>query len=554
MLQAVGTYFCHNSALAKAMLSFLLWSAIGLTLRAEVSFRNDVMPVISKSGCNAGACHGNANGKAGFKLSLRGESPNSDYHALTHDQFGRRTDAFDPGQSLILLKATAQIAHEGGQRFRKDSEEFKLLVQWIKEGLKNDTDTAVQLTHLEATPSTLYLFDPATSAQIQVTATFSDGVKKDVTRWAVYESANGLAKISPSGLAEKNGFGETTILVRFLEKQAPVRLAFVPPRPDFKWNKPVENTYIDRFIFSKLKALKINPSEVASDGVFIRRAYLDLLGSLPPPQAAQMFVKAKGANKKRALLINDLLARSEFADFWALKWSDLLRNEERLLDRKGVERFHGWVRQSIAENKPLDVFARELISARGSTYENPAANYYRANRDPISRAEAAAQVFLGTRLQCAQCHNHPFDQWTQNDYYDWASVFSRVQYKVIENRRRDSNDGHEFKGEQIIYLGGKSEIKNPRTGKTARARFLGMDQVFTGNESVDELKALSNWLVSTNNQRFAQVQVNRIWFHLMGRGIVDPVDDFRATNPASHPELLEAMTKDFIAHGYDLVI
>jgi hypothetical protein len=280
-----------------------------------------------------------------------------------------------------------------------------------------------------------------------------------------------------------------------------------------------------------------------------------------------------------------------------LKWGDLLRAEERLLDRKGIETFHRWIRQGIAEHKPIDQFVRELIAARGSTYQNPEANFYRAIRDPMARAEAVAQVFLGTRLQCAQCHNHPFDRWTQDDYYDWAGLFARVNYKVLENRRRDNNDGHEFKGEQIVYVANKGEVKNPRRGKAAEPRFLGERDGLsaakarstgptererasqspisnrlafrtdgtvshsasahaTRNVESDpdrgELNALAAWLTSPDNPLFARAQVNRIWFHLMGRGIVDPIDDFRATNPASHPALLDALAADFVKHNFDL--
>jgi hypothetical protein len=282
----------------------------------------------------------------------------------------------------------------------------------------------------------------------------------------------------------------------------------------------------------------------------VRRAYLDLLGILPTAGEARAFVADERADK-RSRLVERLFARPEFADFWALKWADLLRAEERLLDRKGIEAFQRWLRQGIAENKPLDRFARELIAARGSTYQNPAANFYRAIRDPVARSEAVAQVFLGTQLHCAQCHNHPFDQWTQDDYYDWADVFARVGYKVLENRRRDNNDGHEFKGEQIVFVANRGEVKNPRTGKTAHPWFLGLKKPLADDPD-DELAALAAWITSPDNPFFARAQVNRVWFHLMGRGIVDPIDDFRATNPASHPALLAALTADFVKHGFDL--
>jgi hypothetical protein len=246
-----------------------------------------------------------------------------------------------------------------------------------------------------------------------------------------------------------------------------------------------------------------------------------------------------------------LLKRPEFADYWALKWSDLLRNEEKQLDRKGVQTYHNWIRQAIAVGKPLNEFARELIAARGSTYAEPAANYYRALRDPLLRAEATAQVFLGIRLQCCRCHNHPFDQWTQNDYYELAAFFPRIQYRIVENNRKDKFDQHEFDGEQIVWLDRSSEVKHPRTGQTMLPKFLGYSGASVG-EQEDRLQALADWVASPANPFFARTQVNRIWFHLLGRGLVDPDDDFRATNPPSHPELLDELSRDFAAHQFDL--
>jgi hypothetical protein len=296
--------------------------------------------------------------------------------------------------------------------------------------------------------------------------------------------------------------------------------------------------------------MRLNPSGVSADHEFIRRAYLDLLGLLPTAEEARQFVADKDS-QKRSKLIDQLLERPEYADLWALKWSDLMRNEEKSLDRKGVQAFHSWIRQSFAENKPLDQFARELIAARGSTYANPPANYYRANRDAVTRAETTAQLFLGSRLSCAKCHNHPFERWTQDDYYDWASLFARIDYKIIENKRRDESDKNEFVGEQIVFLNEKNEVKNARTGNDAKPRFLGVTKS-TVPADEDRLIALANWLGSADNEMFVRAQVNRIWFHLMGRGIVDPVDDFSVNNLPSHPELLDALAADFVKHKFDV--
>ncbi|MCI0534966.1 MAG: DUF1553 domain-containing protein [Verrucomicrobiales bacterium] len=563
-----------------ALLWFITSTLLGPPAHAaEVSFRNDVMAVLSKAGCNAGACHGNANGKAGFKLSLRGEDLEFDHNALTRDQFGRRINPLSPEESLILLKPTTRVAHEGGKRFTQNSDEYKTLRAWIANGARMDPADTPRLLKIEVSPEEKILMAPARTLQLRVLATFSDGAQRDVTQIAVYEPASPLAKVSADGLVTSDNHGETTVLVRYLQSQVPVRLAFIPERPGFAWKETPQHNYIDEHVFAKLRRLQINPSALCPDEIFMRRAYLDLLGLLPTAGEARAFVSSK-QRSKRARLIDQLLQRPEFADFWALKWADLLRVDERPLDQKGMQSFHRWIRQSIATNKPLDQFARELIAARGSTYLHPEANYYRANRDAVTRAEATAQVFLGTRLQCAQCHNHPFDRWTQDDYYSWAAVFGKVQYKVLENRRQDSNDSHEFKGEQIVYVAPKGEVKHPKTGKAAAPRFLGVfgtpaectapnpqpkdparnvslrntrpsSRFAPVEQPTDELALLASWIASPQNPFFARAQVNRIWYHLMGRGIVDPIDDFRATNPASHPALLDELAEDFIRHKFD---
>jgi len=520
----------------------------------EVSFRRDVMAVLSKAGCNLGTCHGNKNGKGGFLLTLRGQDPDADFKTLTRDQFGRRVNLLEPDASLVLLKATQQVAHEGGVRFKRDSEEYALLRRWLAAGQPDDAADLPKLARVEVTPTEQILFEPAASVRLSVTAVFADGQRRDVTALAVYEPSAPLVKVTRDGLVERVQPGEVTVLARYLHQQAPVRLAFLPARPGFKWSGPAPANAIDEHLFAKLKAHRLNPSPLCADEVFLRRAHLDLLGLPPTVDEAKAFL-ADRRRDKRERLVEQLLDRPEFADFWAVKWGDLLRNEELTLDRKGVQNFHHWIRQSLAENKPLDQFARELIAARGSTYANPAANYYRANRDPVRRAEMTAQLFLGTRLQCAQCHNHPFDRWTQDDYHDWTALFSRVDYKVIANVRRIGSDRHEWNGEQIVHDMAKASVPNPRTGKPANPRFLGApSQLETQNSKLetDQLDALAAWLTSPQNELFVKAQVNRVWFHLMGRGLVEPLDDFRATNPASHPALLDALARDFVKHKFDL--
>lgn len=517
---------------------------------AAVSFRADVMAVLSKAGCNLGVCHGNKNGKGGFKLSLRGEDPEWDFAALTRDLSGRRGNPVEPDQSLLLLKPTMQVPHEGGRRFKTDSAEFAILRNWVAGGMRRDGDGQASLQSLEVSPREAVIVEPEETMSIRVSARFSNGTTRDVGGLAVYELSNPIVEVSHDGMVRRNRFGETTVIVRFLQQQVPVRLAFVPARPEFVWNGPAPVNVVDEHIFAKLKALRMNPSPVCDDTVFVRRAFLDLLGILPTAEEARKFVQDGQPDKRRAL-VDELLQRQEFADFWAQKWSDLLRVEEITLDRKGVQNFHAWIRHGIATGKPLDQFVRELIASRGSTYTEPASNYYRAMREPLMRAESTAQIFLGVRLQCTKCHNHPFDRWTQDDYYGWANLFARVDYRVLENNRKDNNNSHEFDGEQIVFMKRKGDVENPRTGKAADLRLLGESGKSLRSDT-DRLVELADWLTQPGNTRFVETQVNRVWYHLLGQGIVDPIDDFRATNPPSNPQLLDALCKDFVAHRFDV--
>ena len=533
---------------ASAFVVALLLSGVAGSRGEEVIFRRDAMAVLSKAGCNAGACHGNATGKGGFKLSLRGQDPDLDWLALAREQGGRRVNLLQPENSLLLLKGAAALAHEGGQRFAVDAPEYAILLRWIRDGAKDSGAKAAQLVKLDVASPERVLIEPAIELQLRVTAKFADGAERDVTGLAVYEPSNLLVKVSHDGLVKREKAGETTVLVRYLGQQVPVPIAFVPARPDFVWSNPSANNFIDEHIFRKLRTLRMNPSAPCTDATFLRRAYLDLVGFVPDVETARAFV-ADTAPDKRTKLIDTLLQRDEFADFWALKWADLLKIEQRQLDYDGMKVFHGWIRESIAKNKPLDQFARELIAARGSTLQNPPANWWRANRDPVTRAENTARVFLGTQLNCAQCHNHPFERWTQDDYYSWTGLFARLDYKISDAKGTDKNDKHEFKGDQTVLIKASSTVTNARTGEPAKPRFLGGEAPQVSKDR-DELLALADWL--PHSPMFARMQVNRVWFHLLGRGLVDPVDDFRASNPASHPELLDALAKDFSEHGYDL--
>ena len=515
-----------------------------------VSFRNEVMAVLSRGGCNQGACHGNQNGKNGFKLSLRGEDPAFDFAILTRDQFARRTDRLHPDDSLILLKATASVPHEGAKRFAVGSKEYGILRRWIAEGCRPDAAGVPVLQRLEVSPREQVLTAPADEVPIQVTASFSDGKSRDVTDLCVFDPSNFVIRIGRDGVVHRQAFGETAVQVRFLDHQAVVQLAFLPARPGFVWTDPPENNAIDHQINSKLHTLRMLPSGLCTDAVFLRRAYLDAVGVPPTPEEARRFLDDVRA-EKRNLLIDELLERPEFADFWALKWCDLLRVEEKALDPKGVRLFHDWIRQSIADGKPLNEFAREVIAGRGSTYDHPEANYYRSLRDPFSRTEATSQVFLGVRLKCAKCHNHPFERWTQADYHSLAAFFVRVDYRIVENHRRDKFDKHEFDGDQVVFESRTGESVHPRTQETLPPRFLGAPTPAFAPDA-DRLQALADWVAAPDNPFFARAQCNRVWRELLGRGIVDPDDDFRASNPPVNEPLLDDLAKDFAANHFDL--
>ncbi|SIO62073.1 Protein of unknown function [Singulisphaera sp. GP187] len=512
-----------------------------------VSYRLDVVALLAKAGCNMGACHGNLNGKGGFRLSLRGDDPRADWLALTRDALGRRTDLVDPPKSLIVQKPTGRLSHEGGQRFPSGSTEEQVLLGWIAGGARDDLNSAPRLTRLDVYPTERIAAPKALRQQLVVTAEFSDGTRRDVTRLASYDISDPTCvAVSVDGTVEAARPVETTIAVRYLGGRGISRLAFLADRPDFTWREVAPENVVDTHAFQKLKALRINPSDPAGDPVFLRRAYLDAVGRLPTPGEARAFAADRGTDQ-RGRLVDRLLALPEFADFWALKWADLLRNEEKTMGEKGVWVFQRWLRDQFAADLPLDEFARRILTAKGSTYANPPASFYRTNRDPMTAAETVGQVFLGVRLQCARCHNHPFDVWTQDDYFGLAAYFGNVQRKELHNERRDMLDKHEINGDEVIYLAGQPETVQPRTGMTMEPKALGGPKPDLGKDP-DALDDLAAWLTRDNPQ-FARNLTNRIWFHLMGRGIVEPVDDFRDSNPPSNPKLLDALTAEFVANG-----
>ncbi|MFT7640493.1 MAG: hypothetical protein ACI9G1_002236 [Pirellulaceae bacterium] len=514
---------------------------------SSVSFRSEVMAVFSKAGCNQGLCHGNSNGKGGFRLSLRGADAEFDYQQIVRGQSGRRVNLLEPESSLLLLKPSAQVAHQGGMRLAKDSDFHTTLKEWIQAGARRDAPSVPEVDSINVEPNEV-LVVANRKAQLKVRATYSDGSERDVTDMTVYEPTTLNISVSAGGEITASDFVQSTVMIRYLNQQTAVRVAFVAKLLPKDYDFPEAENYIDRAVYSRLRHLQLQPSALCDDTTYLRRVFLDTLGILPTAEQAREFI-ADSRVDKRVRLVDSVLSRPEFAEHWALKWSDLLRNEEKLLDATGVDAFHGWMRESIANDKPINEFVRELVTGQGSTYKNPPANFYRANRDPLTRGEAAARVFLGYRLKCARCHNHPFDRWTQDDYYQWAALFARIDYEIVGNKRGDKFDKHEFNGEQIVLFKREGEVKNAKNNKDAVPKFLGSDQT---PDPQKRLEQLGQWLTSKENRQFARSQANFVWYHLLGRGIVEPVDDFRTTNPPTNPELLEALADDFVESDFQL--
>ena len=515
-----------------------------------MSFTRDVMPVLSKAGCNGGGCHGNQNGKGGFKLSLWGENPTLDHKNILSSE--KRANPSNPEVSKLLRKPTLLEKHEGDKRFDLESEEYRILHDWLKLGAKNDIDSAPQLESIRIIPSSVLLSAPNKKINLQVKAKFSNGEEKDVSQWAVYESANLGAEVSAGGELEFSQPGETTVFVRYMGGRASMRAALIKANDNYKWKGPSPKNEIDHYVFSKLKLFNQNPSAVSDDLTFLRRVSLDVTGSLPSSDTARSFLSDKRKDK-RSILIEELLKSEEYASFWALKWADLLRVEEKTLDSKGVEKIYGWLKEMIGSGKPLDQFTKDILCATGSTYNNPPANFYRALRAPVNRAEAVAQVFIGTRINCAKCHDHPFENVRQDDYYRFAAIFDAIDYEIIENKRKDGFDKHRFVGEQVIKLVSADKfqnkfLKDPRTKKPPEPGFL--DSSSGPIKSFDNrLEEVADWI--TSHPRFAKVQANRIWSNLVGQPLVDPIDDVRETNPASNPVLLQFLSKELIESGFD---
>lgn len=536
----------------------------GLDRPQPVSFRHEFIASVNVAGCNMGACHGLPSGRGGFKLSLRGFDAAADYLELTREVFGRRTNPLDPEASLIWQKGTGRIPHEGGPRLLSiNPVPGRMIREWLAEGLRNDRDHLPTLQKIAVEPGPRVLQAPARRQQLAVLATFSDGSVRDVTRLSVFSSSDDLiARVDATGLVEMQQVGEAAILCRYLDVIECVRLTYVEPRPDFRWPNPPENNYVDRHVFAKLKMLNIAPSELCSDQVFLRRVYLDLCGILPTADEVQRFLADKSADRRTAL-IDRLLARPEYADYWAHKWLDLLRSNRKHIQITGSHAYRGWMRRHFDRNTPWDAVVRELLTAGGSTFSNPPANFYRGNydghkpsvaRDPQTLAEMTSQLFLGVRMQCAQCHNHPYERWSQNDYYHLAAWFAQVKARPDELHPGGPRPNYPWQLREnaiVIFPTRSGEVTQPRTGKVMPPRIMGMPLPAIP-PGADRRQVLAEQMTSAHNPFFARAAVNRIWFHLLGKGIVDPPDDFRDSNPSANDALLDALAKDFVAQKFDM--
>lgn len=505
------------------------------------SFRNHVQPVLTKYGCNSGACHGSSAGKNGFKLTLRGYDPDTDHAVLTRQAAARRVSIVEPARSLLLLKPTGIIAHGGGQRFDTNSLEYRVLSEWIAAGAPPPAENDPVIEKLEITPGSRTLA-PSGQQQLKVSATFSDGRTEDVTRWAKYTSSDeGIASVTETGLVKMLSHGESTISVWYLSRVASARVSVpYPNRIDAgAFARMERRNFIDDLVQKKLKTLNISPSGPATEGEFLRRAFLDATGTLPTVDEVRNFL-ADTAPDKRTKLIDNLLERSEYVDYWTYKWSDLLLASSNKLQRKTLLSFSEWIRESVRQNRPWDEFVRELITASGNSQENGAVSYYVIHKSPIDRAENMTAAFMGIRMTCARCHNHPLEKWTQKQYYGFANLFTRVKLK-----------NGAAPGDVSVYNSPTGDINHPRLGRPVAPRPLDGEEL-SFDSTKDRRVHFAEWLTSPKNPHFARMLVNRVWKNFMGRGLVDPVDDMRATNPPSNDELMTALEQDFIKHNFDV--
>lgn len=511
------------------------------TVCEPISFKKDVMPVFTRAGCNSGACHGTSRGKDGFHLSLFGFDPDGDYYRLTREQIGRRINLGIPQESLIVQKGLGAVQHTGGVRFGTNSDLCQTLIGWLAEGAPEDPTNVAKPTGIQIFPQTAVLEGSNSLQHFIVRAHYSDGTERDVTPLAVFLGNNDtVAHVSEDGGVTAGQRGEAFIQARFAEFNVGAQVIVIPKGLAYHWPDVPAYNYVDVQVYAKLKKLRLVPSGVCDEATFVRRAFLDITGTLPTEEDLRNFNADKDPGR-RERLVDRLLDRQEFAELWVMKLAELLeiRSRDNQVYPKAALLYYEWLRDQMLTNVPLDRIVRDLLTASGSNLRDPAANYYQIEPDTLKLAENTAQVFMGMRIQCAQCHNHPFDRWTMNDYYSFAAFFSQVGRKPGEDPR-----------ETVIFDRGDGDVKHPVTHAVMRPKFLGGEAPDIHGESRRE--ALARWLTSPQNPYFARNLANLVWAHFLGRGIIEPVDDGRLSNPAVNPQLLDALAAKLVEYQYNL--
>ena len=504
-----------------------------------ISFKLDVMPIFLRNGCNQGGCHGAARGKDGFRLSLFGFDPDGDHYRLTRELNGRRINLAIPEESLLVEKSTGKVPHTGGQKFAVGEQYYNDLVRWVDAGGPQDPAGIATPVSVDLFPKTALLDGKGSTQQLIVRAKYSDGSERDVTSLALFLSSNDSSgKVSPSGLVTAGDRGEAFVMARFSTFTVGVPFIVLPKDLKFSFPATPEKNYIDTLVNAKLKNLRIAPSATCSDEVFLRRIFIDLTGMLPSVEEYKTFMANKSADK-REQLVKELMERKEFSELWVLKWAELLQiRSSNQVSYKATLLYYNWLQDRIARNVPLNQWVQELLGANGGTFNNPVTNYYQNETDILKVTENVAQVFMGMRIQCAQCHNHPFDRWTMDDYYGFAAFFTQIGRKGTDDPR-----------ELVVFNSGSGEINHPLGGRRMAPKYLGGEVPDVVGK--DRRGLMAEWLASPKNPYFATNLSNMVWTHFFGVGIINEVDDVRVSNPPSNSELLQELGKKFTEYNYD---
>jgi Protein of unknown function (DUF1553)/Protein of unknown function (DUF1549)/Bacterial Ig-like domain (group 2) len=537
-----GRHFAIRVTMALAFI------ALQIVSRAQSvpSFRNDILPILSKAGCNSGGCHGALAGKGGFRLSLFGYNPEADWLSMTRESRGRRVELSDPGASLILLKPTTALRHKGGKRLEVNSEDYRVIADWITAGCPPPQANDAMLSALEVSPAESTLA-PGGTQQLAVKAKYTNGTEREVTRWSKFTSADEtVAIVDGAGKLSVTGPGEGAVTVWFSSQIVTARV--VVPFPHEIAGEVYASApragFIDDLVLAQLQRLHLKPSPAAGDATFVRRAFLDTIGRLPTPEEARAFVNdtAPGKHERLAEL---LLARPEFIDYWTYKWADVLLITGSKLRPDAIAAYHKFIRDRVAANQPWDKFVREIVTARGSSLDNGATNFFAVHPDPESMAENVSQAFLSLSIGCAKCHNHPLEKWTNDQYYAFANLFARVRAKGWGGDARSGD------GQRTLYVEVRGDLIQPRTGKPQPPAPLDAPAL-DPDDPRDRREVLSEWLTSPENPYFTRAIVNRVWANFMGTGLVESVDDIRISNPASNEMLLAALADFLVKQRYDL--